>query len=100
MLERLNPCDNRNCLCEFMQAGFRPGEGYFEDIADLIALAAKILYSRVLNWIKRFRKKKLINRQLIGAAFSNSESLNSFFFGVHSPPPISVTPKVPNTTRD
>ena len=40
-----------------MQAGFRPGEGYFEDIADLIALAAKILYSRVLNWIKHFRKK-------------------------------------------
>ena len=41
-----------------MQAGFRPGEGYFEDIADLIALAAKILYSRVLNWIKHFRRKK------------------------------------------
>ena len=42
-----------------MQAGFRPGEGYFEDIADLIALAAKILYSRVLNWIKHFTQKKL-----------------------------------------
>ena len=60
MLERLNPCDNRNCLCEFMQAGFRPGEGYFEDIADLIALAAKILYSRVLNWIKHIGKKSCL----------------------------------------
>ena len=65
MLERLNPCDNRNCLCEFMQAGFRPGEGYFEDIADLIALAAKILYSRVLNWIKHFRKKRGCQKWLL-----------------------------------
>ena len=35
--------------CEFMQPGYRPGEGYFEDIAEFIVLATKILYSRV-SW--------------------------------------------------
>ena len=47
----LFPKPNRIAIveCEFMQPGYRPGEGYFEDIAEFIVLATKILYSRV-SW--------------------------------------------------
>ena len=41
-----NPCDWKRIAivqCKFMQPGFRPGEGYFEDLAEFIALATKIL---------------------------------------------------------
>ena len=78
MLERLNPCDNRNCLCEFMQAGFRPGEGYFEDIADLIVLAAKMQYSRVLNWIKHIRKKRILCKDKVGECSMQRTDFSNF----------------------
>ena len=49
-----------------MKAGSRPVEGYFEDVAKFIAMAPKILYTRVLTELK-ISEKKGFQKRGIGA---------------------------------